>query len=336
MKIDYKVESILDKAEAGEEITRKEAVVLMKIDENSPDMYALMSAANTLSRRQYGNKGEVYAQLGINLWPCPKSCTFCFFGEKWNMIESPVEFSLEEVVAKASKFEDDGANAIFLMTTANYPFDHYIQIARAVRKVISPDMPMAANIGDFGIEQAKELFDAGFQGVYHICRLREGKDTVINPEDRLQTLKAIRDAGLALIYCVEPIGPEHSAEELVEEMFRGKEYGAVNNSCMWRVPVPGVPLAKFGKISEINLAKVIAVARIVAGDSIKAMGVHEARVLPLVAGANAIFAEAGPNPRDTIADTSEGRGFSVEDCKNMLREAGYTPMEGPTKALRGS
>ena len=334
MRIDPKIESILDKALAGEEISRREAVELLKAHENSHEMYAIMSVANTLTRRQFGDRGEVYAQVGINLWPCTKSCAFCSFGEKWNVIKSSVEFSPEEVVSRAKAFEEAGANAIFLMTTADYPFDRYVEIARAVRKVISPDMPMVANIGDFGPEQAEELLNAGFHGVYHVFRLREGRDTDIDPEMRLRTLKAIRDCDLGLGYCVEPIGPEHSPEELVEEMLRGKEYGAVNHASMWRVPVSGVPLTKLGKISQWSLAKAVAVTRIVVGGSIRAMGVHEARILPLRTGANQIYAETGPNPRDTIEDTSKGIGFSVEACKNLLKEAGYMPLEGPTKVFR--
>lgn len=334
MKIDPRIEFILDKALSGKDISREEAVELMKIDENSHEMYTLMSVANTLTRESFGDRGEVYAQIGINMWPCPKSCVFCSLGEKWNVVKSLTEFSLEEVVIRAKAFEDAGANAIFLMITADYPLDRYIKVAKAVRKVISSDMPMVANIGDFSPGQAKELLNAGFQGVYHVFRLREGKDTEIDTEDRLRTFKAIRGSKLDLSYCVEPVGPEHSPEELVEEMFRGKEYGAVNHASMWRVPVPGVPLAKLGKISGMSLAKAVAVTRLVVGDSIRAMGVHEPRVLALRAGANQIYAEAGPNPRDTVEDTSKGIGFSVEACKNMLREAGYTPLEGPTKVFR--
>ncbi len=335
MRIECKIESILDKVLARDEISRQEAVELMKVDENSHEMYALISAANTLTRRQFGDRGEVFAQIGINLWPCPKSCAFCSFGEGWSVVKSPIEFSLEEVVRRAKAFEDAGANAIFLMTTADYPFDRYIEIAKNVRKVISSDLPMVANIGDFGAEQAKELLDAGFQGVYHVFRLNEGKDSKIDTEERLSTLESIKDSNLDLSYCVEPIGPEHSPEELVEQMFRGKEYGAVNHACMWRVPISGVPLAKFGKISQWSLAKAVAVTRLVAGKTIRAMGVHEARILPLRSGANQIYAETGPNPRDTIEDTSKGIGLSVEGCKNLLKEAGYTPLEGPSKVFQG-
>ncbi|NOZ67740.1 MAG: radical SAM protein [Deferribacteres bacterium] len=334
MRIDPRIGSILDKALSGGEISAGEAVELMKIDENSHEMYALMSAGNTLTRRQFGDTGEVYAQVGINLWPCHRSCAFCFFGEDWNLIRSPGELSPDEVVLRVKAFEEAGANGIFLMTTADYPFERFIEIGRAVREAVSPRMPLAANIGDFTAEQARQLVDAGFQGVYHVFRLREGRDTRVDPEVRLRTFRTIRDSGLALLSCVEPIGPEHSPEEVVEAMFRGREFGAVNFAAMWRVPVPGTPLAAKGKISEVSLAKAVAVTRLVFGDTIRSMGVHEPRVLGMRAGANSIAAEAGPNPRDTAEDTAKGIGYSVEACRNLLREAGYTPLQGYTKAFQ--
>ena len=335
VEINPGVQSILDQALAGREVDREQALELMRIDERSPEMYAIMSVANELTRREFRNRGEVYAQVGINFWPCAESCAFCSFGTKWKLVQSPVEFSAEEVVARAKGFEHAGANAIYLMATADYPFHRFIEVARAVRKGLAADMPMVANVGDFNLEQAKELVDAGFQAIYHVCRLREGIDTSLDPVERVQTIKAATNVGLNLSYCVEPIGPEHSAEELVEEMFRGRRLGAVSLASMWRVPVPGLPLSKFGKISEVNLAKVVAVTRLVGGKSIRAMGVHEPRILPLVAGANQVYAETGPNPRDTLEDTSEGRGFGVEACKTLLREAGYIPLEGPTRVFRG-
>lgn len=335
MKVSSEIESILDKA-LQKEISRKEALELMKIDENSSEMYALASVANTLTRRQFNGRGEVYAQIGINLYPCPKSCEFCTFGEKWTQFDERYEFSEEEVLARAKEFEDAGANAIFLMSTADYSFEKYISLAKKVRDSLATDLPLVANIGDFGPEEADRLHGAGFQGVYHVCRLREGEDTEIDSEDRISTLETIQDSDLDLSYCVEPIGPEHSPEELVEEMFRGREHGAINHACMWRIPPPGGPKAEIEKISQLELAKVIAVTRLVARDTIRAMGVHEARAIPLLGGANQIYAETGPNPRDTVEETSEGRGYLVKDCKNLLKEAGYKPLEGPTDVFRFS
>ena len=339
---DSKTQSILERVLGGHEIDREQALRLLRVDEKSPEMYSIFSTANTLTRNQYGGRGEVYATIGINLWPCPKSCAFCSFGADWNVVSTPVELTLEEVVVKAKSLEDEGANAIFLMTTADYPFDRYIEIGRAVRGAVSSKMPIVANVGDFSRDDAKKLVDAGFQAVYHVLRLREGKDTGLNAEERKKTIKFARDVGLDLSYCVEPIGPEHRPTELITEMFRGIEFGAVNLACMWRVPVPGLPLSKLGRISEATLAKDVAVARIVAGSSIKAMGVHEPRMLPLLAGANQIYSQtAGFSPRrrpddETASKTEKHVGYSVSECKNLLREAGYVPLIGPTKVFQGT
>lgn len=157
-------------------------------------------------------------------------------------MKSRIELSLEEVVFRAKAFEEAGANAIFLMTTADFPYDRYLEIARAVRTALSPEMPMVANIGDFGREQAVELLEAGFQGVHHVHRLREGTDTEIASEDRPRTLAAIQDSALDLGYCVEPIGPELSHEKLIEEVFPGK---SMVRSIM--PPCGGFPSREFPK-----------------------------------------------------------------------------------------
>ncbi len=172
----------------GDEIDAEQALQLLKADERTPEMYAIISAANTLTRKQFEGRGEIYGTIGINLWPCPKSCAFCSFGADWNLIDSRTEFTLDQVVSTAKELEGAGVNAIFLMTTADYPFDLFIDLARAVRKTISVNMPLVANVGDFSTDQAKDLLDTGFQAVYHVVRLREGKDTKVTPEERLQTI----------------------------------------------------------------------------------------------------------------------------------------------------
>ncbi len=333
MKINGRIEYILDKSLDWQEISREEALELMKVDEKSPEMYALMSTANTMTRSKFNNIGEVFAQVGINNWPCPKNCKFCFFGEKWGLVKEPMELSVDQVVFRAREFEKAGANNIFLMTTANYPFEKFLEIGREVRKALSPWMPLSANIGDFGPAEARQLEEAGFQSAYHIYRMREGFDTGIDPEVRKKTLEAIRDSKLALVSCVEPIGPEHTDEEIVDEMFRTMEYKPNMFSVMNRFPVIGTPLAEKGKISELKLARIAAVGRMVCGNRVKNFSVHGPSSLVLAAGSNAVAAESGSNPRDTSEDTSKGIGLSVETARQMLREADWMPLNGFSEAF---
>jgi len=331
MKIDPEVENILHNVLEGKSLGRDDAIKLMNVDINSIEMYALMAIANSKTRKLFDNFGEVHAQIGINYAPCPNKCGFCVF----SVVSKNIELDLDEVLKRTKWFVDEGANAIFLMTTANYDFEKFVEIGRAVRKTIPPKMPLVANIGDFGNSEVKELLDAGFTAIYHVVRLREGIDTKIDPSDRLRTIKAAKSVGLDLSYCVEPIGPEHTHEEIVDAMFRGKELKPAIMATMRRIPVPGTALAKFGQITQLEQAKIEAITRLVMGNDILAMGVHEAYIPCLISGANQIYAETGPNPRDKAIDTTKGRGFSVRSCRTLLQEAGFTPRDGPARSLQG-
>ncbi|WP_432663828.1 radical SAM protein [Wukongibacter baidiensis] len=318
-----RVSEILKKAIDGEKINTEEAKVLLSIDLHSKEMYELLSCANTLSKKHFDNSGEIYAQIGINNSPCSKNCDFCVFGEKHKLIVDSVELDEDDILRRTEDFVLAGAKEMFLMATADYNFQKFLEIGRKVRKIIPKEMKLVANLGDFDVDRASELEKAGFTGVYHICRLREGTATEIPKEERMATLSAIKDSKLELYYCVEPIGPEHTIDEIVDEIFRGLEYDVSVMAVMRRIPVPHTPLENSGQISELELAKICAVTRIVCNDSIRAMGVHEPSLLALIAGANQIYAEKGCNPRDTKENTSEGRGFSVDRAKRFLWECGW-------------
>jgi biotin synthase len=322
---------ILDRIKDGRRPGKDELLRLIECDALSEDNYALMAAASKLTRKHFSNMAEVHAQVGINYGPCTKKCKFCVFGTA----TKKMGFTQEEVVERTKAFEAEGANAIFLMTTADYGFDRYLSVAKAVREAIHTRMPLVANIGDFGQSEARDLLDAGFTAVYHVCRLREGTDTCIEPQARLATIRAAKSVGLDLSYCIEPIGPEHSHEEIVDAIILGRELGPAVMATMRRVAVPGTPLSKYGQITEVELAKIEAVTRLAMGDGILAMGVHEANVPSLLAGANQVYAETGPNPRDTQEDTAKGRGLGVERCRQMLKEVGFKPREGPAASLQG-
>jgi len=294
----------------------------MEIEDCSPEMYDLFSVANKLTRNMFNDVGEVHAQVGIDFSSCPRKCLFCVFGKASS---EHLELSKEEVIARAKEFEKAGADAIYLMTTAGFDFDRYISIGEAVRKAVSSRVPLVANIDDFGSAEAQELVDKGFTAIYHAVRLREGKDTQIDPKIRIATIKHAKRAGLKIFFCVEPVGPEHTSEEIVDLMFLGKELGVAFSGAMRRTPAPGTPLHRYGEIRWIDLAKTVAVTRIVMGDAAVAHCTHEPNLPSLMAGANLIWAETGPNPRDTRLDTSRtgGRGLTVQQCRSLLWEAGF-------------
>ncbi len=336
MKLDKECEKILDKALADEPITRNEAKRLMEIDLHSPEMYALCAVADSMSRRHFDNYGDVCAQIGLDFAPCPGNCDFCVFAAQHGIVRETIEYPKEVVVRAALECEKQKVNAIYLMTTCHYKFEKFLEIGHAVHAVISPDMPLVANIPDFGDDEAHALVKTGFHAVYHAVRLNEGKDTVFPIEKRLATIKAAQRAGLALNFCVEPLGPEHSIEQQVELMFLGRELGATFSGAMHRVSAPGTRLAHYGEVTHWYLARTVAVTRLVMGDTVVAHCTHEPNIPSVLAGANLLWAEIGTNPRDENKETEKSRGLSISRCQQLLHHAGYQLRVEPSPSVMGS
>jgi len=145
-----------------------------------------------------------------------------------------------------------------------------------------------------------------------------------------------RTAGLDWYYCCEPVGPEHTPEELVDQMLLGREFEAFQHAAMRRVRLPGSPLLKYGIISEWRLAQVTAVVALstIGNKRLRSIAVHEPNTLGFCSGANACYAEAGANPRDLDESTQRSRGRSVSDCEQLFLECGYkTAVNGKFEAV---
>jgi biotin synthase len=224
---------------------------------------------------------------------------------------------------------DGDLYALFLMTMHDFDFDSLLGVIEKVRTCIPSQTQIVVNIGDFNPSQAKQLRTAGVHGAYHVCRLREGTDTSLLPDERKKTFHAIRDAGLDFYYCCEPIGPEHTPEELVEQMFLGIEHGCFQHAAMRRVMVPSLPLSNRGQITELRLAQVVSVIALASLNckETRNIAVHEPNLIGLTSGANVVYAETGANPRDSVTDTSTNRGLDMASARKMLYEAGFTHLQ---------
>ena len=322
-KITPAIEEILSKGRDGVPLERDEALALVHLELESRETYALMESANHLSRQQFGRKGERHFHIGLNVEPCPMDCLFCSLTRKAGLFTEKYEFPLEEVVAWAKQGEAEGADALNLMSTGTYPFSRLLEIGRRLSREVK--VPLVANARDINHSEGEQLLDAGFVGFYHAVRLGEGIDTPFDPQRRIQTIRVLNDVGLQWMNCVEPVGPEHSAEELVDLMLLARQEKATYSGIMRRINFPGSPKEPLGMISERRMAQLVAISRLVMGTTVKAHCTHEPHSLSLVAGANLFFPEVGSSPRDGQADTGKGRGNSTERCGALLREMEWDP-----------
>ena len=325
MKIDKKFLELIEKIQTGHKASEEECAFLLHFPEESLESAITKGVADSMSREKFGNTGLVFGQIGFEVAPCPGKCKFCSISEEFTQFE-PFAMSDEAILTAAENFTGSGdLFALALMSMHDFNFERVLHVVEIVRVKIPVQTQIVINIGDFSRSQAAELKAAGVDGAYHLARLREGTDTTLNPERRKQTMSYIKQAGLDLYYCCEPIGPEHTPEEMAKQMLIGIEYECFQHGAMRRILIPSSPLSKYGQISELRMAQVTAVVTLVALHSpeIGSIGVHEPNLLGITPGANAIYAETGINPRDTEKETSGNRGLDIQDCKQMLTEAGF-------------
>jgi len=233
-------------------------------------------------------------------------------------------------------FARGGARGVFLMTMHRFGFDWFRDLCAAVRKAIPPDLEILANVGDMESEQLAALRAAGVTGAYHVCRLREGVDTSLSPAQRVSTIERILESGLDWYNSCEPIGPEHTPRELVEQIWLGVDLPCHQHAAMRRFSVPGSPLYAQSQISLARLAQIVAVIALATSQQkhLASIAVHESNVIGLMSGANALYAEAGESAGAAAAPDGREEGFTsalwrqskeitTADCRAMFAVAGF-------------
>ncbi len=322
---------LIRKSRSGEILSREDLVRLLSYPPDSHESYRTMAEANRISKELTGARAEVHAQFALNLSPCPCNCAFCSFAQKSGVFTEEFKISPVEAVANAKQFEADGANAIYVMTTAQYPFERFIEVSQELRRKLKPETTLVANIGDQSLRNARRLKDTGYAGVYHALRLREGADTTISPDQRKKSIRNFQEAGLKVGTCVEPVGPEHTIEEIAELILFTGSFHPFYSGAARRISIPGTAMAQKGMISELRMAQIVAVTRLGVPREVTGNCTHEPCTLGAVAGANLFWAEVGANPRDTKAKTEEGRGETVRSCRTLFKESGWDIWEGPSR-----
>jgi len=223
-------DDLIKKSQDGESLTKAERIEMLGYPPDSADTYRVMAEAGRIFRELTDNKAEVHAQFALDLAPCARHCLFCSFAETNGMFRQETRITPEEAVASARQLEAEGANAVFMMTTAHYPFGHYLEISWEVRRNLKPETMLIANIGDQSLKNA--------------LRLREGTDTTIPPERRRESIRNFQEAGLKVGTCVEPLGPEHTNEEIADMILYTGSFDPAYSGAARRIPIPGTEMAR--------------------------------------------------------------------------------------------
>ncbi|MCZ4298463.1 biotin synthase BioB [Henriciella marina] len=240
--------------------------------------------------------------LSIKTGGCAEDCGYCSQSAHFDTgLKAEKLMPLEDVVAAAREAKEGGADR-FCMGAAwrNLKERDVPKIAAMISAVKAEGLETCVTAGMLEPQQAVALKEAGLDYYNHnLDTSREYYTSVVSTrtyEDRLETLAHCREAGLNL--CVGGIlGMGEGRDDrigLIHELSKldpHPESVPIN----MLVPIKGTPLGESPPVSVIEMARAIAVCRIVFPKSWVRLSAgrdemsEEGQALCMLAGANSIF-----------------------------------------------
>ncbi|HEU4717897.1 MAG TPA: biotin synthase BioB [Bacteroidia bacterium] len=266
--------------------------------------------------RQFHNPSEVQVSslVSIKTGGCSEDCGYCPQSAKYNTnVKVHKILPVEEVVENARNAKSAGVSRMCLGAAwrevrDNRDFDKVLDMVKAINAL---DMEVCCTLGMLTEEQAQKLSDAGVYAYNHnLDTSSEFYGEIISTrtyEDRLNTLKNVRKAGMTIcsggiIGMGESVNDRLGMLKTLSRLDPHPESVPINAL----VPVEGTPLEDQPPVPVWDMVRMVAVARIVMPKSVVRLSAGrlsmspEGQALCFMAGANSIFAGdkllTTPNP----------------------------------------
>jgi biotin synthase len=262
------------------------------------------------------NRVQVSTLISVKTGACPEDCAYCPQSVRYDTgLEREELMQVGEVVAAAQAAKANGATRFCMGAAYRNPKPKQLEQVKAmVREVRALGLETCATLGMLTPQQAGELKEAGLDYYNHNLDTSEqfyGEIiTTRTYRDRLDTLQAVRDAGLN-VCCGGILGMGESDLDRVALLHtlatlpQHPESVPINQL----VQVEGTPLHGLPPLDPLDLVRSIATARLLMPRSYVRLsagrtGMSDAvQALCFLAGANSIFYGekllTTPNPGET-------------------------------------
>jgi biotin synthase len=263
------------------------------------------------------DKVQLCTLLSIKTGGCPEDCAYCPQSVRYETgVEAEPLMDVGAVLGAAREARENGSTR-FCMGAAwrkvrdGAEFERVLSMVRGVKEL---GMEACCTLGMLSREQADRLAEAGLTAYNHNLDTGPGYyDRIITTrayQDRLDTLRNVRDAGIT-VCCGGILGMGETLADRLEMLavlarFDPHPESVPINSL---VPVEGTPLAARPALDPLDLVRMIATARLVLPRSRVRLSAgrtamsDETQALCLLAGANSIFTGekllTTPNPGES-------------------------------------
>lgn len=327
--MDMEIKALIDRA--TDECMRlavqpREVIIrLLELDSNSEEVAYLRSRACEVAHYTSKNRCSISGAIGVDMCSCDMNCKFCSFGTEWGLVKDEVRFTKDEIIEMAREYVEAGVTTLTLRSTEFYDMATLTEWLSDIRAQVPGNYVINLNVGEMTPAMAEAAYQAGATSAYHVVRMREGIDTPFDPALRERTIRAIADSPLRWGTCIEPIGIEHTNEELADKVLYNMSLHPYGIGVMFRVNVPGTPFEGVPDVPKERMLHILAVVRIAVGATIRCVSCHPALPEALYSGGSGFTVERGANPRDVEFNEKVWRGFTVEEACAEIRKAGFEP-----------
>ena len=261
-----------EKVFSGNHISSEDAKKLLDTpEENLKD---LAKCANEITRDFNGDRVDVEQLNNIKKNACSEDCTFCgqsgFFDTGIESYQLPTP---EEVVIKAQKAKDEGAESYCLVAAWREPsptnFQKVCKIITEINNKVG--ISVECSLGFLTLEQAKKLKELKVKRYNHNLETAKSKFSEIctthTYEDRLETIRIAREAGLEL--CTGGIiGLGETREQRLELVLELARLYPEEVTINILVPVPGTPLELQADLPNSEIVRMFSVIRFLLPESV--------------------------------------------------------------------
>jgi biotin synthase len=263
----------------------------------------LLFQAQSIHRTCFdANEIQISTLLSIKTGGCPEDCAYCPQSIRYDTgLENDDLLPVEAVVDAARRAKANGATRFCMGAAYRSPKNRQLeQISAMVRAVHDLGLETCATLGMLKEDQAVVLKKAGLDYYNHNLDTSESfyKEIITTRtyNDRLDTLKAVRDAGLK-VCCGGIIGMGETRSDWVDLLHTlatlPEHPGSIPINQL--VPVDGTPLENAAAVDALDFVRIIAVARVLLPASHIRLSAgrtgmtDETQTLCFLAGANSIF-----------------------------------------------
>ena len=240
--------------------------------------------------------------LSIKTGACPEDCAYCPQSVRYDTgLERETLMEISAVRDAAQRAKEAGATRFCMGVAYRSPKPKQLaMIAEMVREVRALGMETCATLGMLTPAQAEELKDAGLDYYNHnLDTSPEFYGEIITTrtyQDRLDTLDAVRDAGLK-VCCGGIVGMGETITDRAKLLLTLANLPAHPESVSINqlVQVPGTPLHGVEQVDPFDFVRTIAVARVMMPAAHVRLSAgredmsDELQALCFIAGANSMF-----------------------------------------------